>query len=391
MKHIAIVGNGIAGITAARHIRKRGNDRISVISAESRHFYSRTALMYIYMGHMTFEHTKPYEDWFWERNRIDLIQDRVTQIDFSGKQMVLAEGGALAYDVLLLATGSKSNLFGWKGQDLTGVQTLYSIQDLERLERNSAGVTRAVIVGGGLIGIELAEMLRTRGIGVTFLIMESHYWGNVLRREEAELIARHAGDHGVDFRFETQLAEIIAGPDGRARAVLTDQGEEIPCELVGLTAGVHPNLELVADSPIATGRGIRVNTYLETNIADVYAAGDCAEIVDGESATGRVEQLWYTGRMQGEAVARYQVRIKPAMRPLTSPAIPALPGLSAGRLSRNPPIRSGTTQICRLAGAPGPGPVSGPAGWKSRPVSPARRAEKAWTGGRARACSTGEA
>jgi len=108
----------------------------------------------------------------------------------------------------------------------------------------------------------------------------------------------------VDFRFETQLAEIIAGPDGRARAVLTDQGEEIPCALVGLTAGVPPNLELVADSPIATGRGIRVNTYLETNIEDVYAAGDCAEIVDGESATGRVEQLWYTGRMQGEAVAR---------------------------------------------------------------------------------------
>ena len=81
MKHIVIIGNGIAGITTARHVRQQNeNARITVISAESEHFYARTALMYIYMGHMTYEHTKPYEDWFWTKNRIELVRAQVNMV-----------------------------------------------------------------------------------------------------------------------------------------------------------------------------------------------------------------------------------------------------------------------------------------------------------------------
>ena len=126
MRKIAIIGNGISGITAARHLRKRGSDEIVVISGETDHFFSRTALMYIYMGHMTYEHTKPYEDWFWTKNNIQLMRGWVQELNPETKTLYLSDGKSLTYDVLIIATGSKSNKFGWPGQDLPGVQGLYN-------------------------------------------------------------------------------------------------------------------------------------------------------------------------------------------------------------------------------------------------------------------------
>ena len=173
MTHVCIIGNGIAGITAARHIRKlkpASEYRITVISAETDHFYSRTALMYIYMGHMTYEHTKPYEDWFWPKNDIELVRDYVTQVDIEAKQLHLQSGDPLKYDKLLLATGSSGNRAGWPGEELKGVQGMITYQDIEAMEANTQNVQRAVIVGGGLIGVEMAECLHTRHIPVTLVI-----------------------------------------------------------------------------------------------------------------------------------------------------------------------------------------------------------------------------
>ena len=149
-RHVVIIGNGITGITTARFVRKMSDHRITVISAESDHFYSRTALMYIYMGHLTYAQTKPYEDWFWTKNRIDLIRDYVHKMDTEKKSLHLSSGNVISYDVLVLATGSKSNKFGWPGQDLAGVQGLYGLTDLDLMEHNTRGVSRAVVVGGGL-------------------------------------------------------------------------------------------------------------------------------------------------------------------------------------------------------------------------------------------------
>ena len=155
--HIAIIGNGISGITAARYIRKLSEHKITVISSESDHFFSRTALMYIYMGHMRFEDTKPYEDWFWEKNRINLKKGFVKKVNHQDNEILFTKGEKMKYDKLILATGSASNKFGWPGQDLEAVHGMYSLQDLEAMEKYSEGLKCAVIVGGGLIGIEMAE------------------------------------------------------------------------------------------------------------------------------------------------------------------------------------------------------------------------------------------
>ncbi len=313
MKHVLIIGNGISGITAARHIRKQSDFRITVVSEETKHFFSRTALMYIYMGHMGYEQTKPYEDHFWDENRIDLVHDRIENIDFTKKVAKSKSGVNLAYDVLLLATGSRPNKFAWKGEDLPGVQGLYSFQDLQLLEENThpplcppseRKVKKAVIVGGGLIGVELAEMLLTRHIEVHFLIREDRFWGGVLPKEEGDLIRRHIESHHVHLHFNTELEEAIAGEDGRVKQIRTKDGRVMECQLLGLTAGVSPNVAFLKDTPLEVNRGIVVNEFLETNIPDVYALGDCAEMKTAIPGRRAIEQVWYTGRMMGETAAQ---------------------------------------------------------------------------------------
>ena len=306
MEKIVIIGNGIAGVTTARHIRKLDSKvEIMIVSAETKYFFSRTALMYIYMGHMKFEHTKPYEDSFWKKNRIDLCFGKVEKIDFESKKLSLDIGKTITYDSLVLAVGSKPNMFGWKGQDLPGVQGLYSCQDLELMEKNTKGIKSAVIVGGGLIGVEMAEMLLSRNIEVHFLIRENHFWGNVLSKNEAELIASHmVNNHGVDLKFNSSLAEITSGSDGRANGVITESGEKIECQFVGLTAGVSANIGFLKNTKLETNRGVLVNSYLRTNKPDVYALGDCAEFKVAPPGRRAIEQVWYTGRMMGETLAK---------------------------------------------------------------------------------------
>lgn len=315
MKKIIIIGNGIAGITAARHIRKLSNDDITVISGESEHFFSRTALMYIYMGHMRFEDTKPYQDWFWEKNRIDLIKDWVTSIDFQKKTLKLQSSDDMSYDKLVIATGSTPNKFGWPGQDLDGVQGLYSLQDLELMEKNSNQLQRAVIVGGGLIGVEMAEMLHSRGVSVTFLIREKNFWDNVLPLEEASMIDRHLLKQHIDLRQETELDEIIGDDSGKVIAVKTKEGEDIPCGFVGLTVGVRPNTDWLKDAEIETDRGILVDDFLQTSIEDVYAIGDCAQLRNPLSHRRSIEAVWYAGRMMGETVAHTLTGKKTSYQP----------------------------------------------------------------------------
>jgi len=310
-RKVVIIGNGISGISTSRHLRKNDSDvEIVVISAESKHFFSRTALMYVYMGHMKFENIKPYEDWFWEKNRIDLVFDHVNEVDLSQKRLKMKSGEAIAYDELVIATGSKPRFFGWPGQDLDGVQGLVSLQDLENLEKrtppplegNKRGM-KAVIVGGGLIGVELAEMLLTRNIPVTMLVREEVFWGGILTKNEGERISQHLLDHGVDLRHGDEV-ETINGESGKVKSVTTKSGEEITCELVGITTGVAPNIEFLKNTDIETDRAILVNENLETNIESVYAVGDCAQIRSPRTGRRGVEPVWYVGRMMGEVLGQ---------------------------------------------------------------------------------------
>lgn len=312
---IVILGNGISGITAARFIRKLSDHEIVVISRETDYFFSRTALMYLYMGHMRFKDLQPYEPDFWVKNRINLLRAEVRNIDFDQKLLHFnpdfkpsdtqfsGPPSSLSYDRLILALGSAPNKFGWPGQELEGVQGLYSFQDVENMERRTTGISRAVIVGGGLIGIEMAEMFHSRHIPVTMLVREKRYWDMILPTEESEMVGRQILKHEIDLRLSTELKEIKGNAHGQVVSVVTSEGDTIPCEFAGLTAGVHPNVGWLKETILDVDRGILVNEYLETNIPDVYAIGDCVQIRNPKEGRNNIEAIWYTGRMMGEVVA----------------------------------------------------------------------------------------
>lgn len=301
---ILIIGNGIAGSTAALTIRKHSDHEVLMISNESEYPYSRTALMYIYMGHLKYEHTKLYEDDVWDKNKIQRIFDKVTNIDSVHKKIHLENRGSIDYDKLIIATGSKSNKFGWPGQELKGVQCLYSLQDLKLMDEASKKLKHAVIVGGGLIGIEMAEMFHSRKLPVTYIVREDDFWNHVLPDEESDMINKEIRDHHIDLRLMTELKEIIGDDTGHVKAVITSRNERIDCDFVSLTIGVSPNIDLTKDINIDKNKGILVNEFLRSSDENIYAIGDCVELRSPQSGRQAIEPMWYAAKLMGEVAGK---------------------------------------------------------------------------------------
>ena len=272
--------------------------------------------MYIYMGHMRYEHTKPYEDSFWSKNRIDLRYDHVTSVDTSQKKLILRSQQQLNYDLLVLATGSRSRFLNWPGQELKGVQGLYSYLDLLKMQQMTQGIRQAVVVGGGLIGIELLEMLHSVGISCTFLLREQSFWEEVLPREESLLATRHIEKQGgICIRTGVEIKLLEGDFSSRLCSILCSDDSRIECQFAAIAIGVEPNLLLTKNTPIETQRGILVDDYLQTSVPDVYAIGDCAQLREPLAHRRSVEAVWYVGRMMGEALARTLSGEKSAYRP----------------------------------------------------------------------------
>jgi NAD(P)H-nitrite reductase large subunit len=305
---VLIIGNGIAGVTAAISLRKISDCKITIISAETEYFFSRTALMYIYMGHMRYEDTKPYENGYWKQQKINLLQSEVKQVLTETKQVELADKSRIAYDKLIIASGSTPVFYGWKGQEGKGVQELYTYQDLEKLTKMTPNIKKAVVVGGGLIGIELAEMLQSKNIEVHFLIREKNYWENVLPTEESEMISAHVAKHHIHLLPNTELKEIILDENTQqVKAIIYNDNQKIDCDFVGICTGVRPNVDWLKKQPTAhsiiINKGIVANQYLQTSDENVYAIGDCVELSAPSEGRKSIEAIWYIARAMGETVA----------------------------------------------------------------------------------------
>lgn len=296
--HLVIVGNGVAGVTAAMAVRAADpRAAITIISGESEYFFSRTALMYAYMDVMQRRDLEPFERKVFREQRLDLRRDWVVDLDASARQLRLDGGATVNYDTLLLATGSRGRRAPWE-RELDGVVRFVSMQDLDSCERLTRGTRRAVVAGGGLIGVELVECLVHHRVPVTFLVREPTYWPAALSAEEGEMVSAHIRAQGVDMRLGTEVASMQG--DSKVSAITTNAGEQIPCQMVGVTIGVEPNVEWLRSvkTPPELNRGVVTDRAFRTSLPGVFAAGDVAEVA------GTIEPLWYAAKRQGEAVAR---------------------------------------------------------------------------------------
>ena len=299
--HYVIIGNGVAGMNAANSLRSYDDEsEITIISYESKHHFSRTALMYVFCGQLSEQCVEPFERDHYEKMGFKRIYDKVTKLDPNANKLYLAQGGTVSYDKLLIASGSIPAEFGWKGYDLDGVGHFVTWQNLQWLKEKAKTAKKAVVVGGGLIGIETVEILLLAGIDVTFLVREDYYWPIALDESESTIIAEHIRHHKVDLRLKTEFSEIL-GKDGKVIGVKTGEGEIIDCELVVIAVGVRPQTDWLKDSGVALDErgGIIADENLKTNYDNIYTAGDCASVM-WFNKVRRPEQLWYTGRDQGK-------------------------------------------------------------------------------------------
>jgi NADPH-dependent 2,4-dienoyl-CoA reductase/sulfur reductase-like enzyme len=315
--HYVIVGNGVCGMEAALALRRRDAEaRISLVSDEHDHFYSRPALMYVFAGQMSLRDTEPYDRGLYERLRFERVPKRVTSLDTQAKTLRFEEGSTLGYDRLLLAVGSRARPAPWPGASGPGLHCFVTLGDLERLDREARPGGRAVVVGGGLIGVEVAEILLARGLKVTFVIRENWYFPLALDEREAAMVAEHLQSHGVDVRLGVNVAAVGRGADGAVSAVRLEAAPrsaagagspalaEVPCDLLVCAIGVVPNTGFLGESGLRLSKGgaIEVDEALRASAADVWAAGDCANVTWADGSR-RPEQLWYTARDQGRVAA----------------------------------------------------------------------------------------
>ena len=306
---VVIVGNGIAGITCAQELRKREPEiEILVIGKETEYFFSRTALMYAFMDKMNRRDLEPFERQSYARQNIALLHDEVIDLNHKTQMLCTKAGLQISYDKLVLALGSRPNLAKWPGMDAVkdGVVHFVSMQDLDACERLTPSTKEAVIVGGGLIGIELAECLAFHGIKVTFLIREPFFWPVALAKEEAALVAAEMENHGITVRYNEEICKIETDSSGRVAQILTTQDNVLPAQMLGVCVGVAPAIDFLhkVSTPPRLGRGVRVNDELETSLAGVFACGDCAEIQLSEGLPPFVELIWYSAKRQGALAAR---------------------------------------------------------------------------------------
>ena len=306
--HHVIIGNGVAGITAAHTIRERDRSaQITLISGESDYFFSRTALMYAFMDRMTLRDLEPFERKIYDKQKFNRIRAWVKNLDADTRTLTLDTGQTLQYDALLLATGSLANQLTIPGAESVkqGLVNFVTLQDLANCEKWTKLGGKAAVTGGGLIGIELVECLTHHGMQVDFFVRDPWYWPAALDKEEAAMVTAHIRHHGVIVHLEETLSEIKADATGKLSSITGVSGKQYPLDLLGVAIGVHPAIEWLTQvkTPPATKRGILTDPAFRTSVPNVWAAGDCAEI---ELPGGKpfIEQIWYSAKRQGELAAK---------------------------------------------------------------------------------------
>jgi len=297
-----IIGNsagGIGAVEAIREVDKAG--AITIISGEPYPAYSRPLISEYLASRRPLEKMLFRSAGFYEENHVRaILGQKVEQLDISQHAVRLENGRIIAWERLLLATGGLPIIPQIEGIDRKGVFTFFTLDDARAIDRYLGWrIGRAVVIGGGLIGISVTEALVKRGVKVTIVEMKERILNTILDEETSALVEERLKQAGVRVITGSTVANIGSYLGDTVTGITTDGGIPIPCELVVVAIGVRPSTELVAGSGIKINRGIVVDRYMATSSADVYACGDVAEAYDFIYGENRLTPVWPNAYMGG--------------------------------------------------------------------------------------------
>jgi len=301
--HVAIIGNGVAGFGAARRLRREAPDlTISLFSDEAHPFYLRSRLKDYLAGDIGHYEMILESRNLYRREGLNLfLQTPVAALDVAHRELVLAAGDRVRYDHLLLAMGCRPSGLPIPGATAAGVFGLRTLDDAEAIRRWMAGRRRAVVLGESMVSLHLAEGLARLGVEVDHLLMGEHFWPEVLTPDASNLVAEIMQRQNIRIRRRVTVEEILKR-NGSVCAVRLSGGDVIDCDMVGHGCSFRPCTDLLRDTPVTCDGGVLVNDRLQTAVAGVFAAGDCASFGPDDPATA-----FYSRRqdafVQGETAA----------------------------------------------------------------------------------------
>ncbi len=299
---LVVVGNGMAGMRTVEELLLRAPDRfaITVVGDEPRPNYNRMLLSSVFAGDNTFEETVIHALSWYEERGITLIAGKsASKIDTPGKRVVLGDGSALAYDKLLLATGSKPLAPPIPGLSLPGVRAFRDMGDTEAMIEATRTHRRAVVIGGGLLGLEAAWGLKRRGMVVTVVHLMPTLMERQLDFAASELLRRELERRGIAI-FTNSETEALLGEE-RVEAVQLATGTRLPTDFVVVAVGICPNIDLARAARLDANRGILVGDDMRTTDPDIYAVGECIE--HGGKTFGLLGPIWEQAKVCGARLA----------------------------------------------------------------------------------------
>lgn len=307
---LVVVGNGMAGIRTLEELFKLVPDMydVTVFGAEPHPNYNRILLSPVLAGEQEFEHIVLNSlDWYAENGIRLHLGKEVTRIDRVRRRVMAADGTEAEYDRLLLATGSLPFILPVPGKELKGVISYRDIFDTQTMIDTAKVKRHAVVIGGGLLGLEAANGLKLRGMEVTVV----HLAGWLLERQldpvAAGLLEKSLSERGLAFRLNTSTTEILGNEAGEVTGVRFSDGSEQPADLVVMAAGIRPNTQLAQEAGLYCNRGIVVSDGLQTYDPRVYAVGECAS--HRGIAYGLVAPLFEQAKICANHLAHYGIGI----------------------------------------------------------------------------------
>lgn len=312
-----IIGGSAAGITAAETIRSLDqNGAITIVSDENYVQYSRVLLPHFVRGKVKREQVFLKNPQWYLDKKIELIKGiRAENLEVSSKTIRLSNGEEYQYRKLLITTGGYVIPLNIPGAEFKNILYLRTIEDADSIIKAASQKRKGVIIGGGFIGLEFATSFKANGVeNVTILVQENRYWAKKLDEASSIVLSQVLENNGVKIvvnetadHFESTLLKELRGSrekDGQVSSVVTKSGNKFEANVVGVGIGISTELEWLREAGIKVDRGIVTNEYLETNILDIYAAGDCAQFYDLIFNREHIMGNWANATSQGAAVGK---------------------------------------------------------------------------------------